>query len=240
MKKTALNEARFLALLEKVLPQTVQDPTLISAIYEKVAHEVRLITSLEAFDKFCTKGSIPDTEPNTIAELTEQLQGNFGEENVEITPLEDGTAVAVEINLPDQSFQSHLKVQAPGTEDVATEAPFVPYPVALPEDPELVWLLSRRENLGPDEASRALANIAEEFWGSKKGQTLQRQGVTKTFAEFISAVPASALKESGLKRFHKDPEALKIIRLIPDSERADLAAGAATPTAAPDPSEAPF
>ncbi len=219
MKTAPLNEARFLALLEKILPQTTGDAALATRIYEEVAKEVRLVTSLVAFEKFCNKGSLPDLEPATLAGLTEQLEGNFGKENVVVTPQEDGNAVAVEISLPDQHFQSELKVQAPGTEDVATEAPFVPFPAALPDDPELVWMLARRENLGPDEACRALANIAEEFWATKKGQTLQRQGVQKTFAEFISSVPATVLKESGIKRLHKDPEALKILRLIPDADR---------------------
>ena len=43
------------------------------------------------------------------------------------------------------------------TEDEeAVEAPWVPFPVALPSDPELVWMLARRENVGPDEAAMAL------------------------------------------------------------------------------------
>ena len=66
------------------------------------------------------------------------------------------------------------------------KVPFVPFPVALPEDPELVWLLARREDLGPDEALRALAKIEEEFWATKKGQQLQREHVEKTFAEFVT------------------------------------------------------
>lgn len=67
------------------------------------------------------KGSLPDLESATIHELTEQVEGNFGKENVEVIPLDDRTAVAVEINLPDRSFQSHIKVQAPGAEEDATE-----------------------------------------------------------------------------------------------------------------------
>ncbi|MEI9896198.1 MAG: hypothetical protein WDN28_20620 [Chthoniobacter sp.] len=86
--------------------------------------------------------------------------------------------------------------------------------MSLPEDPELVWLLARREDLGPDEAARALVKIEEEFWLTKKGQQLQREHVEKTFAEFIINVPASALTESGLKRHYKEPEALKTLRLL--------------------------
>jgi hypothetical protein len=214
--KKGFNEAKFLALLEKVLPQTTPDTLLAAKIYEQVAKEVRLITSLEAFEKFCAKGSLPDSEPETLAGLKDQLEGNFGPESVVLVPpqsAEDEKAVAVEISLPDRTVTSKLKIIS-AQEAEEAEAPFVPFPVALPEDEELIWVLARRENLGPDEAARALANIEEEFWASKKGQIMQREGVEKSFAEFISNVPASALKESGIKRYHKDPETLKTLRLI--------------------------
>jgi len=100
-------------------------------------------------------------------------------------------------------------------EEEEVEAPFVPFPVALPDDPCLLWLLARRENLGPDEAIRALANIQEEFWATKKGQVLQRAGVERSFAEFIVNVPATALAESGIKRYHKDPALSESLHLIP-------------------------
>ena len=43
MKNKAMNEADFLALLEKVLPKTTQDTHLASAIYAEVLREVRLV-----------------------------------------------------------------------------------------------------------------------------------------------------------------------------------------------------
>lgn len=219
MKSKKLEEARFLAVLQRVLPKAVSDPHLANAIYEQVLNEVRLFNSLDSFEKFCEKGSLPDSEPATVAEFQSQLAGNFGQENVIVTPQEDGAAVAVEIAMPDHIVNTMVKVVAPGTEEEeAADAPFVPFPVALPEDPELVWLLARRENLGPDEAARALANIQEEFWATKKGQVLQREGVEKSFAEFVTNVPASALSESGIKRYHKDPETLKSLHLIPTVE----------------------
>ncbi len=87
---------------------------------------------------------------------------------------------------------------------------------------ELVWLVARREDLGPDEAARALAKIEEEFWATKKGQQLQRDHIEKTFAEFITHVPASTLTESGLKRHYQEPEALKTLRLLAIVESATL------------------
>jgi hypothetical protein len=215
MKSNKLDQARFLAVLQRILPKSIPDPHLSNSIYEQVLNEVRLFQSLDSFEKFCEKGSLPDAEPATIAEFKSQLTGNFGEKNVIVTPQEDGAAVAVEIALPDHIVNTTVKVVAPDAEKEAAEAPFVPFPVALPEDPDLIWVLSRRENIGPDEAVRALANIQEEFWATKKGQILQRDGVEKSFAEFISNVPASALAESGIKRYHKDPETLKFLHLIP-------------------------
>lgn len=216
MKSKKLEEARFLAVLQRVLTKTGVDPLLANTIYTEAVNEVRLFRSLESFEKFCETGSLPDTEPATVAEFQSQLAGNFGEENVVVTPKEDGSAIAVELTLPDRSVSTMVKVAPPGTEEEEVKAPYVPFPVALPEDPELVWVLARRENLGPDEATRALANIQEEFWATKKGQILQREGVERSFAEFIANAPAATLGDSGIKRYHKDPETLKCLHLLPD------------------------
>ena len=218
MKNQKLNEARLLAVCQRVLPTRITDPHLANTIYEDILKEVRLFNSLDSFGKFCAKGSLPDCEEATISEFKTQLEGNFGAGNVAVTPQADGTAVAVEVALPDYIVNSLVKVVAPDAEEEAAEAPFVPFPVALPADPGLIWMLARRENLGQGEAARALANIQEEFWASKKGQILQREGVARCFAEFIVNVPAASLAESSIKRYHKDPETLTSLRLIPSSE----------------------
>ena len=215
MKNKGITEAHFLALLEKVLPKATNDQRLASTIYEEVAREVRLLNCVQSFEKFCEKGSLPNLEPETVAELQTQLAGNFGDENVSITPDESGEGVEVEIQLPDRTISNHVPVAPPGSEsDGDAKAPFVPFPVSLPEDPELVWVLARREDLGPDEAARALAKIEEEFWATKSGQKLLRDRVERSFAEFIACVPASALVESGIKRLYKTPETLKTLRLL--------------------------
>lgn len=213
MKIKGMNEAQFLALLQKVLPKATKDPHLASAIYDEVAKEVRLLKSIEAFEKLCETGALPNAEPETVAELQNDLAEKFGEANVAITPDENGTGVEVEIALPDRKMSSRVKVD-PTVVEEEVKVPFVPFPVCLPEDQELVWLLGRREDLGVDEAVRALAKIEEEFWATKKGQQLQRENVEKSFAEFIINVPASALTESGLKRHYKEPETLKSLRLL--------------------------
>lgn len=215
MKSKGLNEAQFLSLLQKILPKATNDPHLASTIYEEVAKEVRLLNSIKSLEKFCETGAIPNADPHTVAILQNDLAEKFGEANVALTPDEKDTAVAVEIVLPDRTLSTRVRVDPlinDATEEV--KVPFVPFPVVLPEDEELVWMLARQEDLAPDEASRALAMLEEEFWATKKGQQLQQDRVEKSFAEFITHVPALALKESGLKRHYKDPEALKTLRLV--------------------------
>ena len=221
MKIKGMNEAQFLALLQKVLPKATKDPHLASAIYDEVAKEVRLLKSIEAFEKLCETGVLPNAEPDTVAELQSDLAEKFGEGNVAITPDENGTGVDVEIALPDRKMSSRVKVD-PTVVEEEVKVPFVPFPVCLPEDLELVWLLGRREDLGLDEATRALAKIEEEFWATKKGQQLQRENVQKSFAEFISYVPSSALTESGLRRHYKEPEMLKTLQLLAPPEPSNL------------------
>lgn len=219
MKKKGMSELEFLALLQKVLPHATRDPRLSTMIYEQVERELRLVNSLKTFEKFCTEGSLPDLEPETVANYQSLLATNFGEENVTVTPTEAGDAVEVEINLPDGKVTNRIRVQPPGAEEEEpVEAPWVPFPVALPSDPELVWMLARRENVGPDEAAMALERAQGDFWESKPGLKLQRDRVEKTFAEFINRVQAGALGERGIKRFHKSPEALKVLHQGPASE----------------------
>ena len=86
------------------------------------------------------------------------------------------------------------------------------FPVCLPGDKELVWLLGKRENLSPEEAAIALTKVETEFWASKTGQKLLRDRVERSFPEFIARVPAGMLNELGLKRHYKTPEPIKSLR----------------------------
>ncbi|HEY2343077.1 MAG TPA: hypothetical protein VGH90_08625 [Chthoniobacteraceae bacterium] len=224
MKTKGMNEAQFLAILQKVLPKMTRDSHLSSAIYEEVAKELRLHNSVHSFEKFCEKGGLPNLEPETVANFQSDLVEKFGETNVELTPAKNGSSVAVEIALPDRVITSNVKVDPTLADDEEVKTPFVPFPVVLPEDPELVWVLARREELGPDEAARALATIEAEFWETKKGLQLQRDRVEKCFAEFITHVPAAALNESGLKRHYKAPEALRTLRLLHAAEGVEATA----------------
>ena len=224
MKNKGMNDAQFLSLLQKVLPKATTDTHLATTIYEEVAREVRLLNSLKSFEKFCETGALANAEPDTVAGLQSELAEKFGEANVTVIPNENGAGVAVEIALPDRTVTTRVRVDATAAAaEEEVKIPFVPFPVALPEDQELVWLLGRREDLGPDEAARALATIEEEFWATKKGQQLQQDRVEKSFAEFITHVPAAALTESGLKRHYKEPEALRTLRLLAPGGSPELA-----------------
>jgi hypothetical protein len=216
MKSKGLTEKDFLTLLNKVLQAKMPDHHLGADIYDEVIKQVSLIKSLQSFEKFCEKGGLPNIEEETVAELKSELTEKFGEGSVDISPAEDKNSVEINIALEDRTISNKVRVQPPGTEDdIEEKPPFVPFPVSLPEDPDLVWVLARREDLGPDEAARSLASIEEEFWATKSGQKLLRDRVDRTFAEFIANVPASALVESGLKRHYKEPETLKTLRLLP-------------------------
>ena len=82
--------------------------------------------------------------------------------------------------------------------------------------------MARREDLPPEEATRSLACIEEEFWETKAGQKLLRDRVEKSFFEFISRVPAAALAERGLKRLFKMPEPLHTLRRLGSQSQAEL------------------
>lgn len=222
-----MNDAQFLALLQKVLPKATSDTHLASAIYEEVAKEVRLLNSLASFEKFCEKSGIPDLQPETVTGLQTQLADQFAGATVEITPDEKGSTVEVEIALPDRTVTSKVKVDPAVLEPEPAPCPYVLFPLVLPSDPELVWGLGRREDLSPDDAARSLARIEQEFWETKKGQEMQKNRVEKSFAEFINNVPAATPAEGGLKRNYKDPEALRMLRLLKDHATADLAEGKA-------------
>src|SRR4051812_19717542 len=85
MKTKTINEAQFLALLQKVLKAT-NDPQLATTIYDEVAREVQLVKNIASFEKFCEKGALPDLEPQTVSDFQNELSIKFGEENVEVTP----------------------------------------------------------------------------------------------------------------------------------------------------------
>ena len=212
------NEAALLELLKKVLPKAAPDPELADKIYQAVVQELQVKSQVAAFEKFCARVELPDLEKKTLDEVREQLAASFGGGDITIKPNPKEKSLAVEVALPDGTqFQSEVKVRpVTPAEDENPEVTlkFVPFPASLPGDPELVWLLAKRENLTADEAGMALAKIEDDFWGSKLGQKLLQDRVERSFPEFIARSPAGLLNEVGLKRHYKTPEPIKVLRQL--------------------------
>ncbi len=204
--------------MKRVLPKATHDAQLAGKIYEAIESELRSKARAQAFDKFCSRVELPDLEAKTIAEVKAQLAASFGDGDVTLKPDKKEKTLQVEVSLPDGTqFSSEIKVGAVSADAQEEGEPevtlkFVPFPVSLPGDKELVWLLAKRENLSPDEAGIALSKVEEEFWASKTGQKLIRDRVEKCFPEFIARVPGGLLNEVGLKRHYKTPEPIKLLR----------------------------
>lgn len=218
-------EAQLLDLLKRVLPKATHDPKLAGQIYQAVELELKSKARATAFDKFCDKVELPDLEPKTVDAVKHQFAAAFGDGDITIKPNKKEQSLAVEVVLQDgNQFSSEIKVRelAPDASDEQEiTLKFVPFPVCLPGDPELVWLLAKRENMTPEEAGMALSKAEDDFWASKTGQKMLRDRVERCFPEFISRAPGGMLSELGLKRHYKTPEALKTHRPLPTAKKSE-------------------
>ena len=215
--KPQANEAQLLELLKKVLPKATHDAGLAGKIYEAVEFELKAKARANAFEKFCNKVELPNLEPKTVESVKKQFSAAFGDGDITIKPNTKEELLAVEVQLPDgRQFSSEIKVRALGeelTDEQDIVLKFVPFPVCLPGDKELIWMLAKRENMTPDEGAIALTKLEDDFWASKTGQKLLRDRVERIFPEFISRVPSGALTELGIKRHYKTPEPMKELRV---------------------------
>jgi hypothetical protein len=209
-------EAQLLGLLKKVLPKATHDPAVAGRIYDAIEQELKSKARAVTFEKFCARVELPDLEPKTVEDVTRQFEEAFGDGDVTIKPRRKEQCLAVEVSLADGSqFGSEIKVRPVAVaEDGELEevARFAPFPVSLPGDKELVWLLAKRETISPEEAGMTLVKLEEEFWASKTGQKLLRDRVERSFPEFMMRAPAGLLSEVGLKRHYKTPEPIKVLR----------------------------
>jgi hypothetical protein len=224
--KTSKNtEAQLLELLKRVLPKATHDPKLAGQIYLAVELELKAKARATAFDKFCEKLELPNLEPRTVDAVKEQFAAAFGDGDITIKPNRKEQTLAVEVVLADgNQFSSEIKVRELGPEvsdEQEITLKFVPFPVCLPGDQELVWLLAKRENMTPDEAGIALAKLEDDFWASKSGQKFLRDRVERCFPEFIARAPGGMLNEVGLKRHYKTPEPVKMLRPLPAVKKSE-------------------
>jgi len=210
-------EAQLLDLLRKVLPKATHDVQLAGKIYQAVELELKAKAKVLAFEKFCTKVELPDLEATSIDEVKTQLAASFGDGDVTLKANRKQKSLSIEVALPDGSqFSGEIKVN-PNVRNGENDEQeiilkFVPFPVCLPGDKELVWLLAKRESMSPGEAGIALSRVEEDFWASKTGQKMLRDRVERNFPEFIARVPGGMLGEVGLKRHYKTPEPIKLLR----------------------------
>ena len=216
-KTNTTTEAQLLDLLKKVLPKATHDAQLASKIYQAIELELKVKARGSAFEKFCARVELPNLEPKSVEEVKTQLAASFGEGDLTLKPNRKEKSLAVEVSLPDGTqLSGEIKVNPNAGVDASEEQEitlkFVPFPVCLPGDKELVWLLGKHENLSSEEAGMALAKGQEEFWASKTGQKLLRDRIERSFPEFIARVPAGMLSELGLKRHYKIPEPIKPLR----------------------------
>ena len=209
-------QAQLLDLLRTILPKVAPDPALAEKIYSAFEAELRIKNRAVSFEKLCERIPLPDLDAKTLEEVKQQLVTSFGDADLDLEPNEDGKGLRVDVSLPDGTqFHSRILVRPNAPE--ASDEPevtlkFVSFPVCLPGDQELIWALAKRENLASDEAAIALHKIEDDFWASKTGQKLLRDRVERSFAEFITRVPAGLLGDVGLKRHYKPPEPLKVLR----------------------------
>ena len=218
-KTNTTTEAQLLELLKKVLPKATHDAELAGKIYHAIELELKAKARGTAFDKFCAKVELPDLEPKSLEEVKTQLAASFGQGDVTLKPNRKEKSLAVEVSLTDGTqFSGEIKVNpnvgVEASEEQEITLKFVPFPVCLSGDKDLVWLLGKCENLSPEEAGMALTKAETEFWASKTGQKLLRDGVERSFPEFIARVPAGMLNELGLKRHYKTPEPIKPLRAL--------------------------
>ncbi|HEY1172685.1 MAG TPA: hypothetical protein VGH19_15050 [Verrucomicrobiae bacterium] len=213
-KKNA--ELQLLNLLKQILPKATDDAKLASKIYSAIESELKSKARVKAFDTFCEKVALPDLEAQSIAEVKEQLAASFGDGDVTIKPNKKEQTLTVEVAMPDGTqFTSEIKVNPDAkneSDEQEVKLKFIPFPVSLPGDKELVWIMAKRESMSNDEAAIALTKLEEDFWATKAGQKLQKDRVEKCFPEFIARVPGGMLTEVGLKRHYKTPEVLKVLR----------------------------
>ena len=173
-------ETQLLELLKKVLPKATHfDPKLAGKILQAVELELKAKSRVNAFEKFCARVEVPDLEPATLDQVKKELVTSFGDADVTLKPNRKEKSLAVEIALPDGAqFSGELRVNpdagAIEDDEELPVAKFIPFPVCLPGDRELVWMLARREN----------SRRRKALWGSPRRR--MNSGGSKTGTEIVA------------------------------------------------------
>ena len=196
MKKTTLSEEEVITLLNDILPEVTQDPAVSGRIVNAVQKKLRHKSQVAAFHEYCQKCPVPDLTDETVKELTARFEHEFGKQGLGLDADNSENKLYVEAKIGDAILTSEIPVNdRPLDEDEEQEVKlkFIPFPVALDGDPELIWLMAKKENLSNEEAGMALATAQAEYWETKSGQNALRKGSQRSFPDFISRVPAKML-----------------------------------------------
>ena len=126
---------------------------------------------------------LPDLETKSIAEVEKQLAASFGDGDITIRPNKKEKSLTVEVSLTDGTqFTGEIKVNPNAGAEVSEEQEitlkFVPFPVCMPGDKELVWLLAKHlADPGP-----ALRLSLHRSWHSRIH--VEASGVTSGIVNF--------------------------------------------------------
>lgn len=214
-KQKSKPQVEVLELLKSILPKAVSDQRLADKIYSACEKEISAKSRVEHFEKFCARAELPDLNMESVDEVQRQFEESFGKGTVSLIPHPKKGAASVEVVVDGEVLEGVIKVGKNGEskeEEAEFKPKYVPFPVSLESDPELVWVLARGENLTPEEGAVLLSKTQDDFWASKQGQKLIRDRVERSFPEFISRVPSKMLSEIGLKRHYKEPEPVKQLK----------------------------
>jgi hypothetical protein len=128
-----------------------------------------------AFQEFCRRCPLPDLKDETLKEVTNRFEETFGRDLIDFAVNEKDGTLNVELNVPNGPLVSSIELNdiPLKEEDIEPEVKvkFIPFPVALPGDPELVWMMAKRETMSPDEAARALTRSTGRVLGIQKRTT---------------------------------------------------------------------
>src|SRR5204863_965795 len=135
------------------LPKAVRDPKLAAKIFTACELEIKAKARGSSFEEFCAGCALPDLRPESVAQVKQQLEESFGKDQVSLVAHPQKKALSVEIVLPDQIFEGVIKVTPAkggngnnGESEDEIKPKLAPFPVVLPGDPELVWMLARTED----------------------------------------------------------------------------------------------
>lgn len=207
-----MTEKQVVEHLKKILPALI--PVSVAGdVVEWFEREFARRNIATTFEKFLERCELPDLSDASVQEVRNQLNAAFGPENVTLKVNQMVEGLDIVLKQKEGDLAGQIRVHPTTEANLGQALKYISFPVALPGDPELTWNFAKLENMTNYDAGRLLEKVVQDFWKSKKGQKLIRDRVNCCFAEFVNHVPAAMLREVGLKRHYKEPEAIRIAQI---------------------------